>query len=74
MTAKIDGLLPCPFCGETPEVEPWHGGGPEKVMIMCSNREYGDEYDGCSVGPMVTGETPAEAKAHWNRRLGVVQL
>lgn len=61
-------LLPCPFCGGKPESEPWHGGAPTKVMISCSNAEYGDEDGGCSVGPQVTGETPEEAAAAWNRR------
>lgn len=55
-------LLQCPFCGDIPEMEPWHGGAPTKVMISCVNDS------GCSVLPQVTGETPDEAVEHWNRR------
>ena len=61
-------LLPCPFCGSPPLVEDWHCGGPEPTMISCSLREYGDEHDGCSVGPLHAAETYAQAAAAWNRR------
>jgi hypothetical protein len=37
-------------------------------MIACPNHEYDDEDEGCSVGPMVTGETLEQAAARWNRR------
>ena len=53
---------PCPFCGETPEWEPWHGGGPTKIRIGCAS-------DRCMVSPSVTGETPSEAAARWNTRI-----
>lgn len=53
--------LPCPFCGSTPTIEPWHGGGPQKRMIMCDN-------DGCHHGAAVTGPTRRAAIALWNRR------
>lgn len=55
-------LLPCPFCGSTPEIEPWHGGGPRKHLISCSN-------DACRVFPSVTGTTKANAIKWWNRRV-----
>lgn len=63
MTARpiTEGLEPCPFCGAQPEMESWHGGGPNKRMIKCWQTD-------CEVGPAVTGETPDEARAHWNRR------
>lgn len=57
----IPDLKPCPFCGEEPEMEPWHGGGPDKQMISCSNEQ-------CRVTPMVCGETPEEAAEYWNTR------
>lgn len=72
IAAQAGELLPCPFCGGRPEIQPWHGGAPTKVMIACSNAEYGDEYGGCSTGPQVTGETPAEAAAAWNRRTPIL--
>ena len=53
----------CPFCGEIPEVAPWHGGAPRKIMIGC-------EGEDCLVLPSVTGETPDEALENWNRRDG----
>lgn len=58
----IDYSLPdCPFCGSSPQVEHWHGGGPNKRMISCSNAE-------CEVSPSVTGETLRQAVASWSRR------
>jgi len=55
-------LKTCPFCGSVPTMRPWHGGGPNKVLLACENDP------GCDVLPVVTGETPEEAGASWNRR------
>ena len=55
-------LLPCPWCGEKPQIQPWHGGLPTKVLISCENDE------GCAVTPIVSGETPEEAASNWNHR------
>ncbi len=54
-------LAPCPFCGEQPTTEPWHGGGPNKLAVIC-------ESVNCFVGPMVTGESNQEAVTRWNWR------
>lgn len=54
-------LLPCPFCGTQPTMEPWHGGGPKKRMISCANET-------CRVSPMTTGSTPSLAARAWNHR------
>ena len=51
----------CPFCGNPPKAEPWHAGGPRKIIVAC-------ESDVCEVAPSCTGETPEEAIAIWNRR------
>lgn len=53
--------LPCPFCGQQPTIESWHGGGPDKKLVGCNN-------DDCDVSPSVTGETASQALARWNER------
>lgn len=53
--------LPCPFCGSTPTIQLWHGGGPQKRMIMC-------EGEDCGHDPSITGPTKRTAIALWNRR------
>ncbi len=57
----IENALPCPFCGQYPEVEPWHGGGPNKHMVSCAN-------DACHCGPATTGNTKKQAIDRWNVR------
>lgn len=52
--------LPCPFCGGPAEIQLWHGGGPQKRLISCS--------DDCAVAPSVTGETRKVALTLWNTR------
>jgi transcription elongation factor Elf1 len=59
--AALTKRLTCPFCGSTPIVEPWHGGGPEKTAVHCVN-------DGCPAQPMVTGPRLAIAVDRWNTR------
>ena len=55
-------LLPCPFCGAVPTIEPWHGGRNKlKRMIACDN-------EACEVTPQVTGSTAAQAARYWNSR------
>lgn len=54
----LDG---CPWCGEPPEMMPWHGGGPRKRLIACENLE-------CPVNPSVAGSTPSIAARRWNTR------
>lgn len=59
--SKLYELLYCPFCGGLATMEPWHGGGPRKVMVHCEN-------DDCDVQPSVTGETPLAGANKWNLR------
>jgi len=54
-------MLPCPFCGVTPDIETWHGGKPTKHMVSCVNDE-------CSCAPQCAGQTRTEAIARWNIR------
>jgi len=58
---KEKNLLPCPFCGTIPIIEPWHGGGPLKRLISCQN-------ENCEVAPAVTGTTQKKAITYWNYR------
>lgn len=52
---------PCPFCGEQPEIQHWHGGGPQKRMVACRN-------EACLASPSVTGATRKRALENWNYR------
>jgi hypothetical protein len=52
---------PCPFCGEDPFIEPWHGGGKGKRLISCINEL-------CHVQPMVSGGSRTTALKRWNVR------
>ena len=61
MAATSVLLLACPFCGAAPNMEPWHGGGPQKRMISCIN-------DSCYVSPQVSGSTSRVAAKRWNKR------
>ncbi len=54
-------LKPCPFCGQKPDIEPWHGGSKTKVMISCVNEL-------CKVMPCCTGNTEGAATVKWNHR------
>lgn len=51
----------CPWCGQQPTIQPWHGGKPTKKMVSCDN-------DYCAVGPSVTGETRRQALSFWDSR------
>ena len=52
----------CPFCGSLAQIEFWHGGGPRKRMVSCSN-------EACHVSPEVSGSTRKAALAKWNHRV-----
>lgn len=59
---KTFELLTCPWCGDTPKMVPWHGGGPRKTMVSCHN-------DHCHVSPGVCAPNAAKAARRWNNRL-----
>lgn len=67
-TNDMPDLLPCPFCGASPEAMDWHGGPKAQIFIECPNGNYADEDGGCSVGPDVVGSDMEDAAARWNRR------
>jgi hypothetical protein len=52
---------PCPFCGDQPYTEFWHGGGPRKTMVHCLSSD-------CAIGPSVVASTRARALDLWNIR------
>lgn len=54
-------LKGCPFCGASPEIQFWHGGGADKRMISCASAD-------CDVAPAVTGENERIAIVKWERR------
>ncbi len=55
-------IKPCPFCGSAPDVIPWHGGRPTKMLIECIEPR-------CGPAPSVTGETFEAAVRQWNKRV-----
>lgn len=60
-------VVGCPFCGATPKVEGWHGGGcPDEHMVACSNAA-------CPVGPHAIGATLVDAIRLWNTRKAETQ-
>ena len=59
--STVEILVGCPFCGETPTLEAWHGGGPHKTLVGCINYA-------CPATPAVTGATRAAAIRRWNTR------
>lgn len=58
-----DVARPCPFCGAQPHIEPWHGGGPRKRLVGCSN-------DYCPFSPGACESTRRRAIDQWNTRDG----
>ena len=57
---KVELLLKgCPFCSAKAEAFPWHGGGPNRILIGCSNEQ-------CPAGPQVVNDRPMIAARRWN--------
>ena len=59
-------VVGCPFCGETPTVEAWHGGGHDKHVVACLNVA-------CPATPFLTETTRADAIRRWNTRKAKTQ-
>ncbi len=56
-------LTSCPWCGQTPTIEPWHGGGPDKHLVHCCAD--------CFANRSVVAETRAEAIDNWTEPLAL---
>jgi hypothetical protein len=52
------GCLPCPFCGTDPPLASQIAG---RFIVGC-------ESDDCAAQPQVSGASPEDAWARWNRR------
>jgi hypothetical protein len=59
-----DVARPCPWCGQQPTIQYWHGGTPRKRMVTCPD----DDAAPCEVQPSVTGRNRQVALGKWNNR------
>lgn len=57
----VGPLVGCPFCGNTPTLEAWLGGGPHTTLVRCIN-------GACPATPVVTGATRPTTIRRWNTR------
>jgi hypothetical protein len=67
LKSTVEILVGCPFCGETPSVDPWPGGGPHNTLVGCVN-------DDCPATPAVTGSNRAAAIRRWNTSAANAEL
>ena len=58
-----DEALPCPFCGEPPIIQYWHGGPPTKRSIDCQS-------ENCPIHPSACAHTEQQTLDDWNMRGG----
>jgi len=65
MAERVREVLPCPYCGDRPEIDRCIGWprdlGPAPWYIGCYRGGDGEHFIG------VNADTQAEARAEWNR-------
>lgn len=55
----VPSPIPCPFCGETPDIE--QDNANNEASVVCTNVD-------CVAHPSITTSTLAESVENWNRR------
>ena len=65
--------LPCPICGDVPEIKPPNEGGYPGFSIICNHMHTGGKSDGMSVLMALEKQTATEACIAWNSLVGAVR-